>query len=199
MIEFVKGALFELYPTHAVVDVGGMGYKVFISAGDYGKMPKKNGTITLYTSFIIRDNLQALYGFFAVQERDLFDLLITVSGIGPKTALALISNLDIAALQLAVHNNDTAAISRVPGIGKKTAERLIIDVRDKFSSINNICTAFSCATTSPASKAVEDAVSALTNLGYNQKAAEKAIKKTIANDGEDLALAKLITSSLKNI
>ncbi|MBT3394478.1 MAG: Holliday junction branch migration protein RuvA [Waddliaceae bacterium] len=200
MIDFVKGELFELYPTHAIIDVNGIGYKIFISASDYGKMPATEADITLHTSFIIRENFQALYGFLTTQERDIFNLLLTVSGIGPKMALALISSLDAEALHTAINTNDTALIAKTPGIGKKTAERLVIDIRDKFSSINNICTRFSTTKATPQSKDIEDAISALTNLGYNKKSVEKAINKTLSGTTNDtLPLLELITTSLKHI
>ncbi|MGM0439784.1 MAG: Holliday junction branch migration protein RuvA [Chlamydiota bacterium] len=201
MIEFVKGTLFNAEPTAAIIDVKGMGYKVFITTGDYAQLPQEGQEILLYTSFILRENLQALYGFLDVKERNLFEMLLSVSGIGPKTAMALISNLNLSMLQEAVQQGDTSAIAKVPGIGKKTAERLLIDVRDKFAhspqtkhNLPELKTGSSAI-----SQTVQDAMAALINLGYNQKTAEKAIKKTLADCDQEPPLATLITKSLRYI
>ena len=201
MYAYIKGILVQALPASVIVEAKGIGYKIAIPASVFPKLPQIASDITLQTSFVIRENSQALYGFLSEQERDLFEALLGVSGIGPKTALSLIGHLTPNDLQHAVSNNDIQSITKVPGIGKKTAERLIIEMRDKLSSSFALSSSDMASQfhADPRAQKISDAMNALINLGYNQNSAQKALKKTLKDLPEDVQLAELITVALKNV
>ena len=122
-------------PAHVVLDVGGVGYKLFIPTSLFSRLPQTGSTVLLHTSFIVRELWHALYGFLTSQERDVFEALMGVTGIGPKLALSLIGHLSIQQLHQAIVQEDISMICKVPGIGKKSSERLIIEMRDKVGSL----------------------------------------------------------------
>lgn len=201
MYAYIKGQLQHADAQYAVLEAGGIGYKIFIPGNLFSKLPHMGETIILHTSFVVREQSQALYGFLTVNERDLFEILLNVSGIGPKTALSIIGHLSMSDLQSAILSGDIPTISRVPGIGKKTAERLIVEMRDKAPSLltpdpSNLAIHSLC---DPHSQQTKDALSALINLGYNQTIAQKAIKKTLSDFPEGIDLATLITTALKHV
>lgn len=200
MYSHFRGELISLSPSQVVIEIGGIGYQIFIPANAFPKLPQTGSTLLIYTSFIVRESSQTLYGFLSSQERDLFEILLTVSGIGPKLALNLIGHIAMQDLQFAICNHDIASLSKVPGIGKKTAERLILELRDKLPSLMPTFSDLAISVTQdPQSQLIIDAMSALIHLGYNQLTAQKAIKKSLKElpDGSDLPA--LITHSLKNI
>lgn len=187
-------------PLSVILETGGIGYLIYIPANVFGKLPQCGEKILLHTSYVIREQSQALYGFLSLQEKDLFETLLGVSGIGPKTALSLIGHLPLHDLQRAIGSHDITALCKVPGIGKKTAERLIIELRDKLNALSISPGDVTVqAPSDPKAITIRDAMSALINLGYNQTTAQKAIKKTIKDKSDDIDLATLITDSLKNI
>lgn len=192
MFAFIKGLLHFSHPNYVIIEAGGIGYKIFIAPNIFSKLSQVGQTAFLHTSHVVREQSEALYGFLTPQERDFFESLLNVSGIGPKLALSLIGHITLPDLKVAIQNEDIAILSRVPGIGKKTAERLIIELRDKVPDT------LATITLSETSK-IQDAISALTNLGYNHSIAKKAISKTLEGSSKDLDLASLITLSLKNI
>jgi holliday junction DNA helicase RuvA len=194
MYEYIKGKLIEKDPTHAVIEANGIAYRVLIPLSTYSALPIQETNLLLYTSFQVKEDSQALYGFSQKHERDLFETLITISGIGPKTGLALIGHLDFSTLQLAVANSNTNLLSKVPGIGKKTAERLVIEMRDKFKKI-----AKDPSLLTPASTLVSDAVNALIHLGYNAVQAQKAVQKVFDEKKEKVDLSSLISNALQRI
>lgn len=201
MIAYVKGELTFCAPGSVIIETGGIGYKISIPASVFGKLPNLNAFLFLHISHVIREQSQTLYGFLTIQERDLFEALMGVTGIGPKLALSLIGHLSLNSLCHAIANQDLSAISKVPGIGRKTAERLCIELRDKLSNLHfpEDCTSLATALPKDAqSSKVKDALSALINLGYNQNTAQKAIKKTLDESTTELDLASLITFSLQN-
>lgn len=198
MFAFIRGTIFEATPLHCILDVRGIGYKLFIPASTFGKLPVLGNEILLHTSFVVRELSQHLYGFLSAQERDLFDLLIGITGVGPKLALSIIGHLSIRELQQAVSGGDNLALCRIPGIGKKTAERLIIEMRDKLKGISN--SEFSSfAVHATEQQGFSDAMSALMHLGYTQAVAQKAIQRTVDSLTETVDLATLITTALKNV
>lgn len=201
MYAYIKGKLSYTSPTYLIVETNGIGYQIHVPATLYGHLPSLDSNILLYTSFIVREQSQTLYGFLSADERDLFEQLLNISGIGPKTSLSLIGHLPAQALCTAIAANDTSSICKVPGIGKKTAERLIIEMRDKISTLSGIHPSNFAINlkSNPKEQAIRDAMSALINLGYNQVVAQKAIKKTLDQlpDSEDLG--QLITVSLQHI
>jgi Holliday junction DNA helicase RuvA len=197
MFAYIKGQLISANSLHAIIEAGGIGYQVFISTRGYSQLPQPGKTVQLHTSFIVRELSQTLYGFLYSEERDLFETLINVSGIGPKMALSLIGHLSTGELQMAVMRHDLATRSRVPGIGKKTAERLIVELKDKLAGLPT-----SEPEEQPArvgSQSVQDAMLALINLGYNHHTAQKAIKQGLKELSEDADAASLITVSLKHV
>lgn len=203
MLVHIRGQLIQASPLHVVVDVSGIGYKIYISANAFGKLPQIGSEVFLHLSFIVRELAHTLYGFLSASERDIFEVLLGVTGIGPKIALSLIGHLSAHDLQKAVSNNDIVGICKVPGIGKKTAERLIIELRDKLIGIATLPRDPSDLVTvhlsDPNAQKVRDAMSALINLGYNQIIAQKAIKKTLSALSEEPDLATLIMGALKNV
>jgi holliday junction DNA helicase RuvA len=201
VIAYIKGLLTQSSPLFVVVEAAGIGYKIFIPASLFARLPPIKEEVSLHTSFIVRELSQTLYGFLSVSERDLFEALMNVTGIGPKLALSIIGHLPGHALHQAIVNHDISTISKVPGIGKKTAERLIIEMRDKISTIiASDPSEFAVHMPSdPRAQQISDAMSALIHLGYNQNAAQKAIKKTLQEVPESIELSKLITAALKNL
>ncbi|MGE3954101.1 MAG: Holliday junction branch migration protein RuvA [Parachlamydiales bacterium] len=190
MYAYIKGTLAGAGAHHAVIDVGGIGFRLSLSTLDAAKLPRIGEAVHLHTTLIIRENEQTLYGFLHEEGRSLFELLITISGIGPKTAIALLGTLSLNLLHQAIAEEDPRLLSKVPGIGKKTAERLLIELRDKLPD-------------PPAyqrvSSNVEDAISALLNLGYSRARAQRALEGPLKELGEGADLPTLITAALKSI
>ncbi|MCB1113032.1 MAG: Holliday junction branch migration protein RuvA [Chlamydiales bacterium] len=201
MINYIRGTLTESTPTVATIEAHGLGYQVLIPASLFGELPATGNELLLYTSFVVREDSQKLFGFISKDERDLFEVLIGVSGIGPKTALSLIGHLPARQLCQAIQNNDIPAICKVPGIGKKSAERLIIEIRDRLPALcaSDPSGFFVQTKNDPRAQQIQDAMSALVNLGYTQNTAQKAIKKTLETIPDAIDLAELITLSLKNV
>lgn len=201
MISFVKGTLFQSTPLKVIIDVHGIGYEIAIPSHIFNQLPPLQSELFLYTSFVIREFSQTLYGFLSEQEKDLFEVLLDISGIGPKLALSVVSHLPLRELQLAITNRDMTQLCKVPGIGKKTAERLIIELRDKLTALApHHPSQFAIPiATNPQDQHIHDAMLALINLGYTQIAAQKAIKQSLKELPKDVHLADLITTALKHI
>ncbi len=201
MYAYIRGKLVNATSSHAVVDVGGIGYLISVPASLFALLPNNGSEVTLYTSLQVREDSQTLYGFLQASDRDLFEILIGISGIGPKTGLNIISHLSAHELQEAVSNHDISTLCKVPGIGKKSAERMIIELRDKLANkLGGPFAHLSIAVPKDAkAQKIQDLMGALINLGYNQMIAQKAVKKTLQDHSEDSDLAVLITASLKNV
>lgn len=191
MITFLDGKLQSALPTQAIVDVNGVGYEVFIPLSSYDKLPPVGQPITILTHLAVREDAHLLYGFMTAAERDLFRLLVNnVSGIGPKLALAVLSGMSVTNFKAAVVNSDTAAISKISGLGKKTAERIVLELKDKLG----VAAAWEVATAAhaptPEQEQANEAVLALIALGYKQVEAHKAVRelqqKTEAESAEEL-------------
>lgn len=191
MYAFLKGSLVETNPSYAVLEVGGVGYKIFVPPNALN-LPL-NQTCTLYTSLVIRENSHTLYGFLEDKSRDLFEVLISISGIGPKTALCLLSRFTPDSLSKTVLEKNATLIATVPGIGKKTAERLIFDIGGKLAKVS----IDSPSSSSSSHQNVQDALQALMNLGFSQNNAKKAVEKVIQNQPESLELSQIITQALR--
>jgi holliday junction DNA helicase RuvA len=201
MYAFIKGTLAAATPSQVVVETPNFGYSVFIPCSAFGQLPQVGSSIQLYTTFVIREFSQTLYGFLTLQERDLFELLMNITGVGPKLAISLIGHLPLPHLQAAVSKNDLSALCKVPGIGKKTAERLTVELRDKIAQFAACSLAHLPASLpdDPKTQQVQDAMLALINLGYSQNIAQKAIKQSLKELPETADLAALITMALKNV
>lgn len=198
MYAFIRGLVVQVTPTHAILDASGIGYQIHVPSNTASKLPEPGQTALLHTSFIVREGFQGLYGFTQSEERDLFNEVIEISGIGPKIALALISYFSLSDLQDVITREDAAALSKIPGIGKKTAERLLIELRNRLEKFFlNVPFEKTTAPTNIKQQTFQDALKALINLGYNRSAAQNALKKSL-QDQEELGLGELISTSLKH-
>src|SRR6266480_703194 len=178
MITFLNGTLASALPTQAIVDVGGVGYEVFIPLSSYDKLPAAGQPVHILTHLHVREDAHILYGFMTAAERDLFRLLVNnVSGIGPKLALAVLSGMSVSHFKNAVINADIASLSKISGLGKKTAERIVLELKDKLG----VAAAWEAASTMHAPTAEQsqanEAVLALIALGYKQVDAHKAVRE----------------------
>ena len=198
MITFLEGSLVEALPTQIVVAVSGIGYQISIPLSSYDKLPTVGAPIKILTHLVIREDAHLLFGFMTAAERDLFRLLVNhVSGIGPKTALDVLSGTTIANFKAAVVSGDAALLAKTKGIGKKTAERIIVELKDKVG----VAAAWEAASAAHAPTleevGINDAVLALISLGYKQIDAHKAVKQVSANSEARLSTEELIRSALK--
>ncbi len=197
MFEFIRGKIVQSIPSKAVVDVGGVGYGLVISLKTFHQLPNIGAEVFFYVAPVIREDGHYLYGFLTIDDKKLFEQLISISGVGPKTAIGILGHVDIGDFQMAVVQGNAALLSKVPGIGKKTAERLIIELKDKFNNI-------SISGASPPSgmqgnSVAADAISALINLGYHPLDAQKAIKKVLSIHEKEHTLSELISGALRSI
>ncbi len=195
MFDYLKGKLIEAAPPKVVIEIQGMGYSIFAPLNTFSKLPQVGEMTHLYISEVIREDSHKLFGFITKTDRDLFEKVTGVSGIGPKTALALIGHLDASDLQIAITGANIKLLSKIPGIGKKTAERLIIEMRDKVNKLD-----ITPLSTNPTHHSLaNDALNALTNLGYKPLEAQKAVKKALSECDDEVNLSTLITTTLKQI
>lgn len=196
MIGRISGLLLEKLPPQIVVDVNGVGYEVDVPMSTFYELPHPGDKVTLFTHYVVREDAHLLYGFASRSERETFRQLLKISGIGAKTALAILSGMNADELALAVAGEDVARLSRVPGIGKKTAERLILELRGKLD-LHGAAAGSGAAPVLPTApqSARSDIVNALLALGYNDKEAAAALKglpeDVSVNDGIRLALKSL--------
>jgi Holliday junction DNA helicase RuvA len=201
MITFLEGVLVESYPTHVVLNVHGVGYHISIPLSSYDRLPPAGSSFLLLTHLQIREDAHVLFGFASSAERDLFRLLINhVSGIGPKTALDVLSGISVASFKSAVVAGDTKTLSQIKGIGKKTAERILVELKDKVGVAAAWEAAATSQTPAPKDQHTNDAVLALIALGYKQADALKAVKVSQdAKPGEDFTTDALIREALKRL
>ena len=200
MITFLQGVLCESLPTQIVVDVGGVGYQVFIPLSSYERLPPAGAPVRVLTHLQVREDAHTLYGFMTAPERDLFRLLVNrVTGIGPKLGLAVLSGMSVGAFQAAVVGNDLASISKISGLGKKTAERIVLELRDKLGVSAAWEAASSAHAPSAEEAAINDAVLALISLGYKQVEAHKAIKQVCKPGGSAPNAEDLVRHALKTL
>ncbi|MHC8291046.1 MULTISPECIES: Holliday junction branch migration protein RuvA [unclassified Pseudomonas] len=182
MIGRLRGTLAEKQPPHLILDVNGLGYELEVPMTTLYRLPSVGEPLTLHTHLVVREDAQLLYGFFGKRERDFFRELIRLNGVGPKLALALMSSLEVDELVRCVQSQDTSALTKVPGVGKKTAERLLVELKDRFKAWETVPAMFALVPnqpggpdTAPVATAENDAVSALISLGYKPQEASKAI------------------------
>jgi len=176
MIAHLRGKLISKQPGQAIVEAGGVGYDVAISIPTFTALPSVGAETALHIHTQVSEDQIALYGFLDPEEKRLFEKLITVSGVGPKLAVKMLSGLSPERAVQAIRAQDHAQLVRIPGVGKKLAERLVVELKDK---LDDFAVAPALAVRGPA---VEDVLSALTNLGYHRAASEKAIEQAIAKD-----------------
>ncbi|MBI2510527.1 MAG: Holliday junction branch migration protein RuvA [Opitutae bacterium] len=199
MITRITGTLVSATPLHAVVEIGGLAYEVHVPVTTAERLPQPGQQARLHTLVVYREDSQTMYGFASEEERDFFRLLVEkVSGIGPKTALSIFSKLSLATLQGAIASGDVALLAKCPGIGKKTAERLVIELRDKLGAIGATANApaASDGAAAPADNKVRDAVLALVALGYKAADADKAVRQAWVALGPTASTEALIKKAL---
>jgi len=198
MITFLHGKLVEALPTQAIVDVGGIGYEALIPLSSFDKLPAPGHEVKLLTQLIVREDAHTLYGFMTADERDLFRLLInTVSGIGPKTALNVLSGMNAVAFRGAVASGDVKALSQISGVGKKTAERIVVELRDKVGAAGAWEASSAKHGLSAADQKVNDAVLALMALGFKQLEAHDSVRAAQAMRGANATVEDLVRACLK--
>jgi Holliday junction DNA helicase RuvA len=198
MITFLHGKLVEALPTQAIVDVGGIGYEVLIPLSSFDKLPQPGGEVKLLTQLIVREDAHVLYGFATAGERDLFRLLINnVSGIGPKTALNILSGMNATAFRGAVAGGDVKSLSQISGVGKKTAERILVELRDKVGAAGAWEAASAKLSLTPDDQKLNDATLALMALGFKQPDAHEAVRAALAMLGAKASVEELVRACLK--
>jgi holliday junction DNA helicase RuvA len=198
MIAYLHGKLAESTPTHVVVDCQGVGYSVFIPLSSYDKLPDRGAEVKLltYHHVVSQDGTQQLFGFVTPDEREMFLLLISISGIGPKLAINILSSTSTWALRNAIASGDTETLSALRGIGKKTAERLVVELKDKIGGAAAFETKGRAAT--PEEQKLTDAVLALVSLGYKQIDAHKAVLAAAERMGVKAGVEELVRAALRN-
>jgi len=199
MITYLDGTLREVWPTQVVVEVHGVGYEVLIPLSSYDRLPQPGQPVRLLTHLQVREDAHILFGFASSEERDLFRLLVTrVSGVGPKLALAVLSGMDVRRFKAAVVDSDTASIAKISGLGKKTAERIVLELKDKLG----VAAAWEAASADKApsaeARAANDAVLALIALGYKQVDAAKSVREA-ALKNKEAGTEELVRLALKGL
>lgn len=198
MIGYLSGRLVEAVPTHITVEVHGLGYDVLIPLSSYDKLPASGQEIKILTHLVVREDAHVLYGFMSHAERDLFRLLInTVSGIGPKIALNILSGMNATTFRGAVANADVKALSQISGVGRKTAERIVVELRDRFGAAGAWEASSAQRGLSPEDQKVNDAVLALVALDFKQVEAHDAVRKAQAILGPQATVEDLVRACLK--
>ena len=198
MINFLHGKLVEAIPTQVTVDVHGVGYEVLIPLSSYDKLPAVGQEVRILTHLAVREDAHVLYGFMTTQERDMFRLLInTVSGIGPKIALNVLSGMNVTALRGAVAQADIKSLSRISGVGRKTAERIVVELKDKIGPAGAWEAASATRALTPEDQKVNDAVLALIALGFKQVEAHEAVRAALATLGGKVTVEDLVRACLK--
>ena len=198
MIAFVKGNLADVESDRVIIDVGGIGYNVFVSSYTIGRLPLEGNIVKLYTYLNVKEDLMQLYGFLTKDELRIFKLLIAVNGIGPKGGLGILSYLTPDDLRFAVMANDVKAISAAPGIGKKTAEKLILELKDQLGTIETTEAVDAERTTgnfTPSKEMQTEAVQALVALGYGSTEALRAVTNVMTDQEE--SVEEILKKALK--
>ena len=199
MITYLDGTLREVWPTQVVVEVHGVGYEVLIPLSSYDRLPQPGQPVRLLTHLQVREDAHILFGFASSEERDLFRLLVTrVSGVGPKLALAVLSGMDVMRFKAAVVDSDIASIAKISGLGKKTAERIVLELKDKLG----VAAAWEAASADKApsaeARAANDAVLALIALGYRQVDAAKSVRE-VSLKNKEAGTEDLVRLALKGL
>jgi len=198
MITFLEGQLVEALPTQLIIDVGGIGYEVLIPLSSFDKLPQPGQRLRLLTHLVVREDSHTLYGFMSKQERELFRLLInTVSGIGPRTALNILSGINVQAFRGAVANGDIKALSQISGVGKKTAERIVVELKDKIGAAGAWEASSAERALSKDDQKLNDAVLALMALGFKQIEAHDAVRGAQSMLGAQATLEDLVRACLR--
>ena len=193
MIAYLKGVLISKSPISVIVDVNGVGYEVFVPLSTFYELPNTGNSVSFRIHTQHKEDTLKLFGFLTEEDKKIFEILISINKVGPKMALTILSGMSTSALLNAVNNNDVDRLSTIPGVGRKTSERLILELKDKLKHIE---TAEDQTSSSSTNGTMEDALSALINLGYKKPQAEMALKKVTAGSESTADLEYLIKESL---
>jgi len=180
VIAHVRGRLVRKEPQEAIVDVGGVGYRVAIPLSTFYRIGEAGDEVTLLTHTHVREDALALFGFLTPGEQTLFERLIAISGVGPRLAVSILSGIEAPDLVSALRTGDVARLTRIPGVGKKTAERLVLELKDKVQDL----AAGEHAAAAPAPSSKDDLVSALVHLGYSRPEAERGVERALKEGGD---------------
>jgi|Deesub1362B_J571_1020462.scaffolds.fasta_scaffold00724_5 Holliday junction DNA helicase RuvA len=192
MISFLKGILIEKSPNEVIIDVGGVGYQVYIPLSTYSRIGNFREPIELFIYTHLREDSLSLFGFLTKEEKEIFTKLISISGVGPKLALNILSGIGPSELEEAVKKNDFNRLTAIPGIGRKTALRIALELQEKFEKKEKILA-------SPKLREKEEIISALINLGFKRKEVENIVDETINSFPEGTKFEKLFQESLKKL
>ncbi len=195
MFEYIKGQFIGINKDYVVIENNGIGYKVFTSGGTLAMMPKINETVQLFLQQIVREDFIGLYGFLTKEEINMFNLLLTISGVGSKAALSLLSISSVTNLKYAILSGDEVALMRAPGIGKKTAQRIILELRDKLGKAEGRGTSPEYQLRDEQSSNFDEALAALMSLGYTEKEAQRALNTVDKTE----SLENMIKNCLKGL
>jgi Holliday junction DNA helicase RuvA len=199
MISYLQGKLVESLPTQITVDVNGVGYEIFIPLSSYDLLPQPGQSIRVLVQLVVREDSHTLYGFMSPDQRDLFKLLVhSVSGIGPKTAIQILSGISVTAFKGAVVNNDIKTLSSISGVGKKTAERIVVELKDKIGIVGAWEAQSAKRALSHEEQLLNDAILALIGLGYKQIEAHKVIRAALNTLGPKATVEELLREALRN-
>jgi Holliday junction DNA helicase RuvA len=200
MYHYLNGKITEKTPASAILDVNGVGYEVRISVNTFSALPDLGQVAKLLTHFVVREDAQILYGFANEEERELFRLLLSVSGIGPKMAITLLSGMTVPELRRAIREGSIPVLSSVSGIGKKTAERVIVELKDKLPREAGNDSKDIIHDMSVSDQMVDDAIQALVALGYTKQKAKEVVQKVLKEGvGKKLTVEEIIRTSLKHV
>ena len=197
MITFLKGKLTDALPTQVVIDVNGIGYEVLIPLSSFEKLPELGQAVTLKTQLVVREDSQTLYGFATNDERELFRMIQGVSGIGPRLALNVLSGMDVVSFKGAIGTGDVKRLSSINGIGKKTAERMVLELKDKLGLVSGAAAAPLGQALAAHDKPIADAAAALAALGTKPLEALKAAQAARAMLGPQASVEELVRAALK--
>ena len=193
MFAYIKGSLEEKTSNYVVIDVLGIGYKIFMSANSINNIGELGNIVKVHTHYYVREDNISLYGFLTNEELKMFELLLSVSGIGAKSAISMLSNITPSDFALAIITNNVAALTKIPGIGAKSAQRIILELKDKLKDAENTSKAEE-SNKQEDNENMKDALDALQILGYNKKEIEKVLEKL---ELEDLSTENIIKNALK--
>jgi Holliday junction DNA helicase RuvA len=205
MIAHLSGTLLSKQPTSAIVDVGGVGYEVVIPLSTFYELGENGSQVQLRIYTHVREDALQLFGFKTARERELFLQLISVNGVGPSLAIKLLSGMNADEMIASIRTNNLVRLVAIPGVGRKTAERLVVDLRDKIAALSSpvleeefAAQAAAAGSASSPDAMRDDAISALVNLGYQRAAAEKAVKTSI-DEGGDMSVELILRRSLRRL
>ncbi len=199
MIEYLTGKLVKASPDHLIIEVNGVGYRVFIPLSSYEKLPEAGSRLTILTHFYVREDHQSLYGFMTEEERRLFQMLLGISKIGPSLALAVLGGISPDSFKRAIAAGDIDFLSTIRGIGRKTAERMILELKDKLDLLPRLREEAARAHLEEGEKKMDDVMGALVSLGYRQMAADKALRRVLEKSDPDWSVERLLKESLAHL